>query len=449
MDGTVHTHEVSVGGATTIEHSSATIGLTLADGKRTLAGLQGHLVRAQTEEYCRGRRRCSHCGSQRPLKDVRTRRLLSLFGTVEVRSPRFAPCRCAVPCCRTFSPVAAIMPDRCTPEYERLVAKMGSLLPYRRARALLSEFLPIADVPAVETTRRRTTRVGARLEREATVQPATPANKARSIALSIDGGYVRSVRSHRVRSFEIFLAQVSNDDGQQIVFSSMPAEADRQREQLRGVLHGLGATPTTPVTILSDGAEGPRSLGEAASLGPTHHVLDWFHLSMRIQHVAQTAKGWPDASAGDRRTGADLADAIERIRWRLWHGQVKRALDLIGETLVTLDTTAAAVWSPVAATAAKVARVLRELERYVSGQSELIIDYATARRRDEPISTATTESTVQWLLHRRMNAQQQMRWSPRGAHLMLKVRTAVMNRTLERDHATAERWAQRPFRSAA
>jgi len=262
---------------------------------------------------------------------------------------------------------------------------------------------------------------------------------------------VRSVRSYQVRSFEIFLAQVSNDDGQQIVFSSMPAEADRQREQLRGVLRGLGATPTTPVTILSDGAEGPRSLGEAASLGPTHHVLDWFHLSMRIQHVAQTAKGWPDASAGDRRTGADLADAIERIRWRLWHGQVKRALDLIRETLVTLDTTGAAVSSPVAAAAAaaKVARVLRELERYVSGQSELIIDYATARRRDEPISTATTESTVQWLLHRRMNAQQQMRWSPRGAHLMLKVRTAVMNGTLERDHTTAERWAQRPFRSAA
>jgi hypothetical protein len=33
------------------------------------------------------------------------------------------------------------MPDRCTPEYERVVAKMGGLLPYRRARTLLSEFL--------------------------------------------------------------------------------------------------------------------------------------------------------------------------------------------------------------------------------------------------------------------------------------------------------------------
>jgi len=56
----------------------------------------------------------------------------------------------------------------------------------------------------------------------------------------------------------------------------MPAEADRQTLQLRGVLHDLGATSRTPVTVLSDSAAGPRSLGEAASVGPTHHVLDWF-----------------------------------------------------------------------------------------------------------------------------------------------------------------------------
>jgi hypothetical protein len=42
--------------------------------------------------------------------------------------------------------------------------------------------------------------------------------------------------------------------------------------------------------------------------------------------------------------------------------------------------------SPIAATARKVARVLRDLEICVSGQSELVIDHATARRRDEPNS---------------------------------------------------------------
>src|SRR6202011_4632868 len=177
-----------------------------------------HLVRAQAEEYCRQRRLCSHCGSQRPLKDVRARRLLSVFGTGDVRAPRFLPCRCAVSRRHVLNPIAEIMPDRCTPEYERIIAKMGSLVPYRRARTLLSEFLPLADVPALETTRRRTMRVGARLEKLAVaVQPPAPVDNARAIALSIDGGHVRSVRSYQVRSFEVMLAQVSNDDGKQVV----------------------------------------------------------------------------------------------------------------------------------------------------------------------------------------------------------------------------------------
>jgi hypothetical protein len=56
---------------------------------------------------------------------------------------------------------------------------------------------------------------------------------------------------------------------------------------------------------------------------------------------------------------------------------------------------------------------------------------------------------VQWLLHRQMDANQQMRWSPRGAHLMLKVRTPVVNRTFNKNLAAAERWARRPFHKAA
>ena len=340
-DGTVQSHEISVGGCGTIDYSAETLGLTLAEGKKTLAGLQRHLVQAQTEEHCRNRRRCQRCGAQRPLKDMRRRRLTSLFGVVEVRAPRFGPCRCGVASRRTITPAAEIMPDRCTPEYERTLAKMGALLPYRRARSLLEEFFPLGDAPEVETIRQRTMRVGARLERDAVAPPtSSPSSEAGSIALAIDGGHVKSVRSYQVRSFEVFVAQVSNDAGKRVMFSSVPAEADRQQQQLRGVLHRLGATPRTPVTILSDGADGPRSLGEAASVGPTHHVLDCFHLSMRIQHVAQAAKGWPDATPGDRAEAARLADTIEHIRWRLWHGQVQRALDLIGDTLVILDAAA-------------------------------------------------------------------------------------------------------------
>ena len=122
---------------------------------------------------------------------------------------------------------------------------------------------------------------------------------------------------------------------------------------------------------------------------------------MRIQHVAQAVKGWPQMTIEDRAEGARLADAVEHIRWRLWHGQVERALDLIGDTLGQIgDTTTAS--TPAAGAAGKVLAVLRGLETYVAGQADLIIDYATAQHGDEAISTAPTEGTVQWLLHRRM-----------------------------------------------
>src|SRR5271157_3973118 len=101
-EGTVELHEVSVGGGTTTEFSAETLGLTIAEGNTALAGLQRHLVQAQTEEHCRNRRLCPHCGAQRPLKDIRRRQLRSLYGVVEVHAPRFGPCRCGVASRRTI-----------------------------------------------------------------------------------------------------------------------------------------------------------------------------------------------------------------------------------------------------------------------------------------------------------------------------------------------------------
>src|SRR5215211_4744772 len=223
-DGMPRMHEVGAGERTPAGHTAAALGLSLAEGKAILAAVQRHLVAAQVDEHCRDRRRCDRCGAQRPLKDLRPRRLTSLFGVVAVRAPRFGPCRCGVACRRSITPVAEVMPDRCTPEYERVVAAMGAALPYRRALALLAEFFPLGDALAVETTRQRTLQVGARLERAALAPPQAPATAPEegSIALGIDAGHVRSVRRYRVRSFEVFVAQVSGTDGKAVVCGSVP-----------------------------------------------------------------------------------------------------------------------------------------------------------------------------------------------------------------------------------
>jgi len=45
----------------------------------------------------------------------------------------------------------------------------------------------------------------------------------------------------------------------------------------------------------------------------------------------------------------------------------------------------------------------------------------------EAISTGFVESTVNQVVSKRMVKKQQMRWTKKGAHLLLQVRTQVLN----------------------
>ena len=94
--GSVQTREMVAGDRPTNVISPESIGLTLAESKSILAVMQTQLVQAQTDVYCDHRRKCSHCGSRRSIKDWRTRQLTTLFGVVQVEAPRFNACRCGV-----------------------------------------------------------------------------------------------------------------------------------------------------------------------------------------------------------------------------------------------------------------------------------------------------------------------------------------------------------------
>ena len=74
-DDTRQVLEIGAGERPPSGHTAAMLGLGLREGKAILAALQRHLVTAQVDEHCRERRRCNRCGTQRPLKDWRPRRL--------------------------------------------------------------------------------------------------------------------------------------------------------------------------------------------------------------------------------------------------------------------------------------------------------------------------------------------------------------------------------------
>jgi hypothetical protein len=86
-DGRVRLEEVIADSGRPVDPlADSPIGLTLAEGKTLLARLHALLVDAQAAAYCGARRQCGHCGRARAVKAWLRRRLVTLFGTVDLRA---------------------------------------------------------------------------------------------------------------------------------------------------------------------------------------------------------------------------------------------------------------------------------------------------------------------------------------------------------------------------
>src|SRR4051812_9733804 len=69
-----------------------TLGLSLAESKQLLAGIQREIVAAQARVHAVHRPECRGCGAACRVKDYRHHAIATPFGQVAVRLPRF---RCA------------------------------------------------------------------------------------------------------------------------------------------------------------------------------------------------------------------------------------------------------------------------------------------------------------------------------------------------------------------
>ena len=64
---------------------------------------------------------------------------------------------------------------------------------------------------------------------------------------------------------------------------------------------------------------------------------------------------------------------------------------------------------------------------HIEANKAFIPNYGDCYRYGEVVSTAFVESTVNQVVSKRRVKKQQMRWTKRGAHLLLQVRTQVLN----------------------
>ena len=78
----------------------------------------------------------------------------------------------------------------------------------------------------------------------------------------------------------------------------------------------------------------------------------------------------------------------------------------------------------------KLLKAVREFGGYIATNQQFIPDYGDRYRNDETITTSFVESAVNQVVSKRLVKSQHMRWSQRGAHLLLQVRTHVLNKEL-------------------
>ena len=419
------------------------VGLMLDETRTFLAKLQASMLCGQVAAYAAHHRVCAACDMPQPLKERRTRRLQTLFGTVEVEAPRFKVCRCRQPVPMaevTVSPVCALLTARCTPVLERVQAELGARTSFRDGVRILEALLPVSPVNH-ESLRTRTHAVALQLEaadRQAAAEvtavghapdKAGVADEHRPIVMP-DGAYIRAVPSHQVRNFDAICGKMEREGHPTRRFALVRSVAEQPHALLRAALRDQSWREGDAVTAISDGDPALPALVRSATGGLVELILDWSQLSMRVHHVEQVMGGLcalePPPSAPPDQARIDVG-RLQHLLWNRHHEKAYEALVRITgwakDASVLDDPTMGARAKPL------VARCT-ELRSYIETNEGALIDYGQRCRAGKPISTSRAEGTVNPLVSARMNKRHQMRWSPRGARRVLQVRTAVLGWTV-------------------
>jgi hypothetical protein len=429
--GEVHTHEIAVVTRRPVGLTADEVGMSLGEAKGLLAEIQRCIVSSQIDEQVMCARVCADCMGLREIRDHRTRTIQTLFGTVVVDAPRLKLCVCVDT--KGFkdisiSPLSELLPDRCTPELRRTQSELGARHSFREAARLLATFLPCSPQNQ-SSVRNRLHRTSEDLEVADCRSKAKPvsASGAGEIVVFIDGAHIRAVPGHQSRHLDVTVGKVEARGRPPRRFGLAPKGAERPLSNVRAALVEQGWQPGRPVTVISDGEPALPNLVQTAINEPVIHILDWFHISMRIRHIEQSMAGLYAMKPANTAPLDYFAWSIDRLRHVLWNGYHEEAW----QSLWDLQNVAGGIPQlngvrferPVQG----FLRLCAELRGYIRNNEDAIVCYHQRYHDKRPVSTSRAEGCVDEIANARMAKKQRMRWSPRGAHHVAQVRAATLD----------------------
>ena len=173
------------------------------------------------------------------------------------------------------------------------------------------------------------------------------------LSVGLDGAIVRARRGATEAKtgnlFEVIagksILSFHRDDPEDLPASSkcfalVRSVDQKPKRRLFELLQSQGMQANQRLTLFSDGGDTVRMLPEY--LHPdAEHILDWFHITMKITVLQQCARGLSrhktPASGSDATEADSLERRVESVKHYLWHGNSTKALECLQDMADVLE----------------------------------------------------------------------------------------------------------------
>ena len=394
------------------------VGIDQMTAKDVLAKLQAAFVALQEAALAVAARERADGSPEVSLKDYRVRKINTLFGTVSLRVPRLTIGGSVLTC------LPAEKGARSTRELTTVRDRLSAWMSYRRAMAFLSDLYPVDGGVAVATAQRGIGRAAGNI----VPFDATPHGEGNStISLPLDTTFIRGSDTDRYHGLEILVGAVGQGS-ELIQYFAAPLSLKTACVALGKA--AIGGASVDRVEAFSDSDRSVRAMAQAIGI-KEKPISDWFHLSMRVQHVLQVADALDAPTASIARANEAVQGRIREMKTALWKGDTKAVARTQRGIQPHLKKHADEP-NPVKRQG-QVKRLragMKKLAKYVKNPEARIVDYCERKIDGKPLGTTLVEGAADFVVNARMARKQHMRWSTKGAHDLLQVRTADINRLL-------------------
>lgn len=303
---------------------------------------------------------------------------------------------------------------------------------YRQAsRQLNAESKADRSINNDDRIRRNITNVAKIIEKEKLRKHVAVKQKeaAKKLVAVVDGGHLKSMyKDNNPHSFEAMIATVyrpenirridkhHNEITQKTSIAS--ALSDKQKTIKQLTLNacrreGLNAR-VTQLTCLTDGANNCWSITNSLKryCKELISVLDWFHITKRFTVI-------------NNRIDLDFKERLEKVKWFLWHGETKEALQRVSQLQDDTEDE-------------KLSLDLHDLYKYIAHNKKYITNYQERQSNNLAFTSTLAESSVNTLINARQKNNKKMQWSREGAHSVLQIRASLFSKTWTKDWQQAQ-----------